>query len=210
MIEWNKVTWYSKWGAIIVFILVLPILTFYIGTKYRETQQILSDSENISVNNNPKPAHTINSSVVGWQTYTNQDYGFGFKYPNDWTAGIKSKYDNENVYMECVQPTKYVGTNSADSWCEGIVFVINKDKNWEISEAVNRAKIVDQLGNGPKYTESSISVGNENATLVVSDVGGFDHQLFFKKNNIGFVVSYPSKWYGGIPEQILSTFEFAD
>jgi hypothetical protein len=34
-LEWNKVTWYSKWGAIILFLLVVPVLCFYIGTQYQ-------------------------------------------------------------------------------------------------------------------------------------------------------------------------------
>jgi hypothetical protein len=34
-IEWNKVTWYSKLGAIILFVGVVPALSFYIGTQYQ-------------------------------------------------------------------------------------------------------------------------------------------------------------------------------
>ncbi len=36
-IEWNRVTWYSKLLAVILFIGILPVLTFYIGSKYEET-----------------------------------------------------------------------------------------------------------------------------------------------------------------------------
>lgn len=35
-IEWNKVTWYSKLLAIILFIAVIPVWTFYLGTQYGE------------------------------------------------------------------------------------------------------------------------------------------------------------------------------
>jgi hypothetical protein len=37
MVIWNKVTWYSKLAAVILFIGVLPVLTFYIGTQYEAT-----------------------------------------------------------------------------------------------------------------------------------------------------------------------------
>ncbi len=40
MIEWNKVTWYSKLAAIIFFIGILPVLTFYIGTQYQEVKDL--------------------------------------------------------------------------------------------------------------------------------------------------------------------------
>ena len=33
-IEFNRVTWYSKLGAIILFLFAVPILCFYIGEKY--------------------------------------------------------------------------------------------------------------------------------------------------------------------------------
>ena len=39
MIKWNEVTWYSKLGAAIVLFGVLPVLSFYIGTQYREAKE---------------------------------------------------------------------------------------------------------------------------------------------------------------------------
>ncbi len=40
MIKFNEVTWYSKLGAIVLFILVIPVLTFYIGTQYQAVKDI--------------------------------------------------------------------------------------------------------------------------------------------------------------------------
>jgi hypothetical protein len=34
MIEWHEVTWYSRLGSFILFLGVVPVLTFYIGTQY--------------------------------------------------------------------------------------------------------------------------------------------------------------------------------
>ena len=34
-IKWNKYTWYSKMLAVIFFIGVMPVLSFYIGTQYQ-------------------------------------------------------------------------------------------------------------------------------------------------------------------------------
>ena len=33
-IVFNKVTWYSKLAAVILFLIVVPVLTFYIGEQY--------------------------------------------------------------------------------------------------------------------------------------------------------------------------------
>lgn len=35
--KWNEVTWYSKVGAVILFLVVVPALSFYIGTQYQLT-----------------------------------------------------------------------------------------------------------------------------------------------------------------------------
>lgn len=43
-IEFNKVTWYSKWGALILFLIVLPILTFYIGREYQKTVYVVENN----------------------------------------------------------------------------------------------------------------------------------------------------------------------
>jgi hypothetical protein len=44
MIKWNKVTWYSKLGAVILFIGIVPTLTFYIGTQYQKTLDAIEAS----------------------------------------------------------------------------------------------------------------------------------------------------------------------
>jgi|SRR3989344_1742957 len=51
-IKWHEVTWYSKLGAILLFVGVVPALSFYTGMKYDATQQIL--------NTQASPTHTQN------------------------------------------------------------------------------------------------------------------------------------------------------
>jgi hypothetical protein len=45
MIKWNEYTWYSKLAALIFFIGVMPILTFYIGVQYEKTVQVLENTQ---------------------------------------------------------------------------------------------------------------------------------------------------------------------
>ncbi|MEO8637420.1 MAG: hypothetical protein ABI430_00775 [Candidatus Taylorbacteria bacterium] len=51
MIKLNEVTWYSKLAAILFFLGVFPLLTFYIGVQYQKAQESisLSISEPIAV-----------------------------------------------------------------------------------------------------------------------------------------------------------------
>src|SRR5581483_8299212 len=57
MIKWNEYTWYSRLAALIVFILLLPILTFYLGVQYQKTADVLSLSANA-----PLPAGNYSNS----------------------------------------------------------------------------------------------------------------------------------------------------
>ncbi|HUO49966.1 MAG TPA: hypothetical protein VMU25_00075 [Candidatus Paceibacterota bacterium] len=41
MIKWNEVTWYSRIGALILFLGVIPAVSFYIGEQYQITQEIV-------------------------------------------------------------------------------------------------------------------------------------------------------------------------
>ena len=58
-IEWNKVTWYSRLISLVVFLLVLPLLTFYIGIQYEKTD---SESREIPEQNSYIP-HNLNTRV---------------------------------------------------------------------------------------------------------------------------------------------------
>ena len=51
MIRWNELTWYSRLAAIVLFLGVLPTLSFYIGTQYELAWQeivVVSHEANIS------------------------------------------------------------------------------------------------------------------------------------------------------------------
>lgn len=49
-IKWNEYTWYSRLSALIFFLGILPTLTFYIGTQYQETKDVINYA-NISMAN---------------------------------------------------------------------------------------------------------------------------------------------------------------
>jgi hypothetical protein len=52
-IKWNEMTWYSRLGAIILFVGVVPALCFYIGMQYEITRLVLTPPiilQNISAN----------------------------------------------------------------------------------------------------------------------------------------------------------------
>lgn len=77
MIEWNKVTWYSKLVAIIFFIAVLPVLSFNVGVQYEKVNE-----NNLSISIPIiSPTPTTDKEL---KKYINEKYGFSFMYPLDY------------------------------------------------------------------------------------------------------------------------------
>ncbi|NTV44851.1 MAG: hypothetical protein HGA67_04170 [Candidatus Yonathbacteria bacterium] len=54
-IVWNKVTWYSKALALIVFLVAIPVVAFYVGAVYGAAQQEEADLA--------KPVYTVDRLV---------------------------------------------------------------------------------------------------------------------------------------------------
>jgi hypothetical protein len=59
MIKWNEVTWYSKMGAIVVFLAIVPILSFYLGEQIKSLQYSDVSMQSYSA---PSPVVQVGSS----------------------------------------------------------------------------------------------------------------------------------------------------
>ena len=84
-LEWNKVTWYSKLLAVILF-----VLTFYIGFNLCSSwgeQRIKNNLLPSGQFSNPEPTG-VNLS----QLYSNSAKGFSIRYPSDFTVDDTYKY----------------------------------------------------------------------------------------------------------------------
>jgi hypothetical protein len=77
--KWKEYTWYSKWASLLFFIVVLPILSFYIGMQYEVAKQPL---ENQLMQAPATNTVTDFPSQATLETYVNEKYGFEFKYPS--------------------------------------------------------------------------------------------------------------------------------
>jgi hypothetical protein len=92
MIKWNKVTWYSRLGAIILFIGVVPVLTFYVGVQYQLT---LSSQQLQTPHSSAQP--TASKSVLPSSSRKNEGTD-SYSSPNgEYTA---MTYSNEDGAIE--------------------------------------------------------------------------------------------------------------
>jgi len=85
-IKWHEVTWYSKLGALILFLGVVPALSFYIGIQYQLTRENISgpigSTTGIQTSKNKQNLASATSTVVE----TNN--GFSFTLPASWSVKI--------------------------------------------------------------------------------------------------------------------------
>lgn len=101
-IKWHEVTWYSKLGAIILFVGVIPPFAFYVGTQYQAIQRLEIQ---------PPPTNIHTSSNISESITYELGYGQGGKrvsitLPAEWYAIWLSPfpYDTKDEITECSLP----------------------------------------------------------------------------------------------------------
>jgi len=131
-IEWNKVTWYSKLIALILFIL-FPIIGFYFGIQYAEMREQILRGKEIALENIQNTRLTskeIADAPNSWKTYRNGEYGFEFEYPQ---LGSGSSIEEiQKIPDDLFLKTISLGYNSSSSQrCLVLLFWIvrNNDSN---------------------------------------------------------------------------------
>ncbi len=88
-IEWTKVTWYSRLGALLLFMGVVPVLCFYIGTQYALTQ---TSSQHPVAATSPlgAVAQIDTSTKPEWVVVEHIAQNYRISFPNDLTVGNAS------------------------------------------------------------------------------------------------------------------------
>ncbi|MGC9599088.1 MAG: hypothetical protein ABSE18_01760 [Minisyncoccia bacterium] len=81
-VEWNKVTWYSKIIAIVLFV-ALPFIGFYYGIRYGMILQGTRDSAALTRQNATTSVTSYYENVSAWQVGDRSDAGFSIAYPID-------------------------------------------------------------------------------------------------------------------------------
>ena len=151
-----------------------------------------------------QPSEPVPSETAGWKTYTNNEYGFEIKYPNDWSV------DKTTVmsYIYCDYPKR----NSMP--CEGLVGVGIGAPGPSIKieyEKISLDNFVKEYNDsGLKITnqEKFVLGGIEGTKLIGTTEIGLDKTIIFViKNNISYIISF-TEIAEVIQYKIISTFKF--
>ena len=99
-------------SATLIILLIIVILAVVGGVWYYEAHQVphnipqpsppLSTTQPVVANSTTTPT---SSSMLGWKTYTNDLYGFSFKYPPNYTVKNNTLNNNEVPYFSIDSPT---------------------------------------------------------------------------------------------------------
>ena len=154
MIKWNEYTWYSKWASLVFFILVLPILTFYIGTLYQESKDI---SEAI----NPQDVLVKRSQVTSSPTNVYKDDLIQFEYPSDYSIKDTSLSSvNERIEISRGSVTfaiSDVATGFGDDWISYSASENVNGYNVDYLQSGQNFRIVAGKKNYPYYVVAILS-----------------------------------------------------
>ncbi|MDO8658439.1 MAG: PsbP-related protein [Candidatus Levybacteria bacterium] len=225
---------YFKLGIATLIIIFLSVgssiaftITSVITPIYKLTSE-LDSSPSPTIFQTPSPTPTINASDTstpangaGWKTYTNEKYGFSFKYPDNFIFNNCSATDYISIAFDQADLVSDGSVYCAEStFPEGsyaiYLEIVSKDiKN--INEAIKKIPLGhnDQLSNAEK-----IIVYNE-FTKIKRTSNDNSYQVFYfvqhPKNTLilQFYLVHPKRMlksklidYEKILDQILSTFKF--
>jgi hypothetical protein len=177
-IQWNKVTWYSKLIALVLFV-ALPFIGFYYGTQYGKTIALIGQP---STSLNVTSTQPSNDGLVAyytnpaeWQTDTNSNV-FSISYPIDFDAqdnystspstDWRENSDNTNgtQYFTLTVPKAFEPqTNFADA-----TLTVGGSQN---STALADCLMPDQ-SDGPTTATSSVTINGVQFTIFTSDSAG--------------------------------------
>ncbi len=139
----------------------------------------------------------------GWQTYTNTQYGFSFKYPNDLVVDDQSSHGGAGIYF-------HKGDNNGPMM---ISLYLSDKVQWSLQdrEKLNKSTTGEQViveyknVNGISCLDTIFSGGTQSPAA---------EEIYFVKNNktyaITFAISPTVPNVSDSKDKILSTFKFTN
>ena len=147
-IKWHEVTPFSKWSAIILFIFIVPTLTFYIGRQYESTVEVVSVVQP-EVSTPPKPFEALIKELQ----YRDERYdpvasfiGHAELSPEDHIYKLQADLNGDG-YKELLLSSSNWKFNNARAGLVWSVYINNKDKNYYLPFIVD-----------PKVDQSAINL----------------------------------------------------
>jgi len=204
---------------VILFVLVAAVafaaLGYWEGKKTTETTTTDDTVPMPPVPGEPTESVTATTSTTAdvtadWKTYTNDTYGFSFKYPSIWNLeeGPSQTDPRRIIAVKSNEPNKnkvWPGSTTTNYYYDQMI--VNKETESSISDWIK-----SRLAGGVTDNSKMVSINGSEFTEIVP--GSDPDYLAELKINDGTLFSIIFDWANGrsdittTQEQILSTFQF--
>ncbi|MGA2666954.1 MAG: hypothetical protein ABSE91_02595 [Patescibacteria group bacterium] len=205
-----------RWSLPILYLLILIAVGgwFWFKYYYRPVATPLVIS-----NTSPKPSPSLTlspspvSPTTGWQTYTNQQYGFTFQYPTDFTVKEVTSQAGLTVTIDPTGKNFTVNSQSVDllslSWNQvqdGTTF------NNFVQSIQAEGKTNIQIGQGNAFSAMKlVNINNSQIDEVVFQAGNIISSFYSRVTLIGglnLISSDQTSAYNTDFNLILGTFNY--
>ena len=188
-IKWNEVTWYSKLGAIILFILVVPVLTFYIGRQYEAVVELnkLVQISDANVVVGMQSGANVSASVKSPDliVFIDQEAGYRISFPQTWK-------------MVSQKPTELVfnlPTSTVPSTVAGISATTTTVEEIKVTASVRSGACIPTVDG--VLTKRIESIGGVDFTHAYGSDAAMSHayfedEFYTERNNSCYILSYAS------------------
>lgn len=188
----------------IVLVSALGYLTWWTCNQKDETATTIPvTSTNVNSNSN-----TNSAATAGWKTYTNDTYGFSFKYPEDDVAnGDKSDSDSNVIIRTSDEYWLYTITVAPNTANQTLAQVAKQ--NFDKLSASITSYMTSEAGTTPTFAQSDLNIGGTPAKkMITTNKTGYSPSaevVLIKNSNI---ITISPRAESDDFDTILSTFTF--
>lgn len=211
----------NKRGNILVIFLALALVfsTVAIGYLFVQNKQLQNQKvqpvlpiQNPSSTNNfptPVPAPTVDPTA-NWKTFTNDKFGYSFKYPSDWEVIRAMNTWTQVQLSRKISETEARQKNLPNS---GGFFVVDVSINYNKFTRPDTTPSSSWITEVTNLTVSGVQANKYRTTFTQSirpgvNPGDGETTVMMSHNGIDFALLLRDNRYQDIFDQILSTFKF--